>query len=350
MKKIVAAILVIAVGYVGFQYFIDIYLQKKLNITKDTIVEVEKGASLSGFASSLGRQGIIEHPALFIRVGRLKGFSSRIKFGEYMLLPTETHGSLLDKIVKGETHKYEITFVEGDNQFKYAKQIEEKGLGKAADFLALSRAKDVVLQYLKEPHASLEGYLFPDTYHFSKNDGVKTIINSMVTKFMEETKNIDFAKTGMSRHQVVTLASIIEKETGAPFERPLISSVFHNRLKLKMRLQTDPTILYGLMEKSGQEVNNIRKQDILTPTQYNTYVIYGLPPGPIASPGIESIKAALAPEPSDFLYFVSQNDGTHLFSKNYGDHRKGVKKFQLDPKMRQGKSWRDLNKKTKKEK
>lgn len=351
MKKILAVLIVVGVVYVGVQYYMDFYLQKKLNITGDTIVVVEKGGSLSGFANSLKNQGIIDQPSLWVRIGRFKGYGNKIKYGEYMLKPTDTHGSLLEKIVKGDIHKYEITFVEGDNRYKFARQIEEKALGSAAEFLALTSDQDLIVKYLGEPHSSLEGYLFPDTYHFSKNDGVKTIINSMVNKFFQETKGLDFNKNKMSRHQTITLASIIEKETGAPFERPLISSVFHNRLDKKMRLQTDPTIIYGLIVKTGQDVTNIRKQDILTPTEYNTYVISGLPPGPIASPGIEAIKAAIDPQPSEYLYFVSQNDGTHIFSVDYKSHLRGVKKFQLDPKMRKGKSWRDLgNKKQKKAK
>jgi UPF0755 protein len=142
------------------------------------------------------------------------------------------------------------------------------------------------------------------------------------------------------------LASIIEKETGAPQERRLISSVFHNRLKKNMKLQTDPTVIYGMAALSGSVPNNIRKSDLLRPSKYNTYVIYGLPPGPITNPGKLALIAALNPEQSEFLYFVSQNDGTHVFTKTYNDHINAVKKFQMNPAARAGKSWRDLNKKS----
>ena len=150
---------------------------------------------------------------------------------------------------------------------------------------------------------------------------------------------------GWTRHQIVTLASIIEKETGAPEERPLISSVFHNRLKKGMRLQTDPTVLYGKAERVGSFAINITTEDLRTPNRYNTYTIYGLPPGPIANPGREALSAVLAPAESTYLYFVSQNNGTHIFSSDYEAHNKAVKHFQLDPKAREGKSWRDLSKK-----
>jgi len=146
------------------------------------------------------------------------------------------------------------------------------------------------------------------------------------------------------KRQIVTLASIIEKETGAPEERPLISSVFHNRLKRGMLLQTDPTIIYGKAMLTGKIEINITRADLSKATDYNTYVISGLPPGPIANPGKESLLAAVRPASSKYLYFVSHNDGTHQFSEDYQSHVKAVQKFQLDPKARQGKSWRDLNK------
>jgi len=148
-----------------------------------------------------------------------------------------------------------------------------------------------------------------------------------------------------NRHSIVTLASIIEKETGAAEERPIISSVFHNRLNKKMRLQTDPTVIYGILDKTGVMTKNIRKKDLREPNKYNTYTFRGLPVGPIANPGKEALLAALQPEPTDFLYFVSRNQGTHVFSKNYRDHTNAVRRFQLNRAARKGKSWRDLKKK-----
>jgi UPF0755 protein len=148
----------------------------------------------------------------------------------------------------------------------------------------------------------------------------------------------------MPRHEHVTLASIVEKETGAPGERPMIASVFHNRLKKSMRLQSDPTIIYGILDQNGGEpVKNITKQDIITTTPYNTYKIEALPVGPIANPGKESLLATLNPAESDNFYFVSRNDGTHIFTKTYEEHSQAVRTYQLDPKMREGKSWRDLS-------
>lgn len=142
------------------------------------------------------------------------------------------------------------------------------------------------------------------------------------------------------RHKMVTLASMIEKETGAPEERPTISSVFYNRMKKNMRFQSDPTIIYGIAVQKGAMVSNIKKSDIMNKTPYNTYTIPGLPIGPIANPGKEAISAALKPEKTEYLYFVSMNEGRHYFSRTYQEHDEAVKKYQKDRRMREGKSWR----------
>ncbi|HEY1078907.1 MAG TPA: endolytic transglycosylase MltG, partial [Bdellovibrio sp.] len=187
---------------------------------------------------------------------------------------------------------------------------------------------------------------FPETYMLTKFTDTKTLISNMVKRFLYVYNEVapEAQVLGWPRHKVVTLASIIEKETGAPEERPLISSVFHNRMQKNMRLQTDPTVIYGKAEQTGKIEINITRADLTTPTRYNTYTITGLPPGPIANPGKEALLAAVKPAASEFLFFVSQNDGTHVFSVDYKGHESAVKRFQLDRKAREGKSWRDLNK------
>jgi len=175
---------------------------------------------------------------------------------------------------------------------------------------------------------TLEGYLFPDTYFFPKDVTVEKIISTMVLRFWsifspawkERAKHY-----GLTVHQVVTLASIIEKETGAAFERPLISSVFHNRLRKKMRLESDPTVIYGIKNFDG----NLTRKHLKTRTPYNTYAIRGLPVGPIANPGRASLEAALFPEKTSFIYFVSKKDTTHHFSTNLKEHNRAVRKYQL---------------------
>ncbi len=204
-----------------------------------------------------------------------------------------------------------------------------------------------------EKQNSLEGYLFPETYKVTKFDTPKEIITQMVKRFLSVYEELApdiaqfqqrYPQRKWNRHQIVTFASIVEKETGAAQERPMISSVFHNRLNINMKLQTDPTVIYGQALLSGVVSKNITKQDLLTPTSHNTYTIYGLPPTPISNPGRDSLLAALNPANSKYLYFVSQNDGTHRFSESLEAHNSAVKTFQLNPKAREGKSWRDLKK------
>lgn len=343
MKKLLVLVLFIVVIVVGAKVALQLYTNKTLGLNSPTIIMIDKGSSLTRVAQSLSEKGIIQYPRLFVKVGQFYGYES-IKYGEYELKPSETYMEVLKKIVSGDNYKYEITFIEGEHMYRYAEQLEASGLTTREKFLNLVRNQKFIMSLLGEALPSLEGYLFPETYHFSKVDGVRVIVSTMVKNFLEETKDINFQNTGLSRHETITLASIVEKETGAPFERPLISSVFHNRMKKRMRLQTDPTIIYGILDSTGKEPKNIRKKDITARTSYNTYVISGLPPGPIGNPGIESIRAAIKPAESEFLYFVSQNDGTHKFTKSYKAHLKAVEKFQLDPKMREGKSWRDLKK------
>jgi UPF0755 protein len=168
----------------------------------------------------------------------------------------------------------------------------------------------------------------------------------MVERFLQNFAKLQampgWNSTRLTRHQLVTLASIVEKETGAPEERPVISSVFHNRLRLNMKLQTDPTVIYGIWEQTGQWNRNISRDDLLAPSKYNTYTFVGLPVGPIANPGYEALLAAGGPAQTEFLFFVSRNDGTHVFSRDYGQHRSAVMQFQIDRAARDGKSWRDL--------
>ena len=186
--------------------------------------------------------------------------------------------------------------------------------------------------------------MFPDTYIVNKVRDVKMLVKVMNKKF-NETFTPDLVKRakdmGFSQKEIITLASIIEKETGAKEERKIVSSVFHNRLNKRMPLQSDPTTIYGIWDRY---TGNITKDDLRQYTPYNTYKIFGLPPGPICNPGKDSIIAALYPDSTTYLYFVSSNDGTHTFSEDYGAHKKAVNKLQKDESARAGKSWRNLSK------
>ncbi|MGZ3774184.1 MAG: endolytic transglycosylase MltG [Pseudobdellovibrionaceae bacterium] len=313
---------------------------------QEVIYEVNPGKGFNFIAKELEQKGLIKNASFFSLYARFKGERSKLKVGEYLLRTNMTPSEVLAVIISGKSIGRSFTVSEGLSIYEIADLYEKQGFGKAADFMALVRDPVFIKSILGESQTSLEGYLFPETYELTKYTDARALITNMVRRFVIVYNEVvpQSMIHGWSRHQIVTLASIIEKETGAPEERPLISSVFHNRLQKKMRLQTDPTIIYGKAERSGKIEINITHADLMTPTPYNTYVIDGLPPGPIANPGKEALLAAIKPQTSEYLYFVSQNDGTHVFSSDYTAHQKAVQKFQLDPKAREGKSWRDLKK------
>lgn len=291
------------------------------------VVIVEPGQKFKSLSQILHQKGIISHPAKFRFFSRLKGYDKRIKAGEYVFSSAMTPKKILEILVMGRVRLHKITVPEGYNLYQVTQAVSQAGLGTQADFFKAATNTDLVRS--KGINAkTFEGYLFPDTYYFTKDATPEKIISSMVKRFWSvfkpEWKNR--AKTlGFTIHQVVTLSSIIEKETGAPAERPIISSVFHNRLKRGIRLESDPTVIYGIEDFNG----NITRRDLAEDTLYNTYRIKGLPPGPIANAGIESIEAALYPADTRFLYFVSKKDNTHQFSTNLKDHNMAVQKYQL---------------------
>lgn len=319
---------------------------------QEVVYEVNPGKSFLTIAKELERIGLIRNANLFSIFARVRGDGKNIKVGEYALKTDMTPGQILDVLISGKSIGRNLTIAEGLNIFEIAELLEKSGIAKKSDFLKLVTDPLFILSVLHEKAPSLEGYLFPETYQVTKYTELKTLVQNMVQKFLDtySAYDDDAKNKGWSRHQVITLASIIEKETGAPEERSMISSVFHNRLRKGMLLQTDPTILYAKSLSIGNIVPIvISRADLRFESPYNTYLRKGLPPGPIANPGKAAIAAALSPEPSEYLYFVSQNNGTHIFSKEYKDHASAVKKFQLDAKAREGKSWKDLKKNRTKE-
>lgn len=331
-------------GYLAFEF-----LKSRPSATaQDVVYEVVPGKGFNSIAKDLENKGLVKNAFFFSVFARLKGDRSKVKVGEYLLRTNMTPSEILETIISGKSIARSFTVSEGLSVYEIADLYEKQGFGKAAEFLNLVRDPQLISGLLGRTQESLEGYLFPETYMLTKYTDAGTLISNMVKRFLYVYNEVQAQASlpGWNQHQIVTLASIIEKETGAPEERPLISSVFHNRLQKKMRLQTDPTVIYGKAESTGRIEINITKNDLLTPTRYNTYVIYGLPPGPIANPGREALMAAVKPAVSEYLFFVSQNDGTHVFSADYRGHQKAVEKFQLDRKAREGKSWRDLKKKS----
>jgi len=293
----------------------------------EKIFLVQSGQDFKTTSTRLQKIGVINNLLKFKLFARLKGYDKKIKAGEYLLSSSMSPDEILEKMVRGKVHLYKVTIPEGFNIKQIASIIAHAGLLKDEKFLSTATDSSLIHE-MGIDAASFEGYLFPDTYLFPKDVSSKKIITTMLNRF-RSTFTPEWKKQaqllGFTIHQVVTLASIIEKETGDPRERPIISSVFHNRLKKRMRLQSDPTVIYGILNFDG----NITRKHLTTTTPYNTYKIKGLPPGPIASPGFKSIEAALFPADTRFLYFVSKNDTTHEFSTNIKDHNRAVRKYQL---------------------
>jgi UPF0755 protein len=330
----------------GAGVFIYRYLNQPVepNRTERIAVLIEKGARPSEVAKQLADAGIIHHPKLFVYAGRILRVWGRLKFAEYDMSPSMTPLQVYRVLESGIGAHRELLVREGDNVYQIAEIMESAGLGPKDEILQLLKSRELIdlMGLGREGMTSFEGYLLPNTYYFEKKDLAVTIIRRMVDAFLKTwtpALNARAQELGMTRYQVVTLASMIEKETGASHERPVISSVFHNRLKKRMRLQSDPTTIYGMWERYN---GNIRKQDLRTPSPYNTYTVPALPEGPISNPHPLAVKAALYPDETEFLYFVSKNDGTHMFSKTYEEHDGWVQTLQRDRRAREGKSWRDL--------
>lgn len=303
--------------------------ESSLYLIPDNIIfTIHPGQSLNRIAANLEKQGLISSHLLFKLYVQYKKSDTRLMAGEYQLSALKTPVEILDTLIKGKVRLYRLTIPEGLNMDEIAILVSEAGFCPAPDFLSLCLNFNFI-QKLKLNSFSLEGYLYPDTYFFPKHTPCDQIIQKMVDTFHnvytrewhERTKML-----GFTVHEIVTLASIIEKETGDAPERPLISSVFHNRLKKKMRLESDPTVIYGDKEFDGR----IRRRHLQRKTPYNTYQIRGLPPGPIANPGALALQSALYPADANYLFFVSKNDTTHKFSKTFAEHNRAVKKYQLN--------------------
>lgn len=290
-------------------------------------VSIRRGRGFEGVLADLEAAGIVRDPLRFRLLARWRGFDRRIKAGEYRLSAAMTPLQLLQDLAEGRVVQLRLTIPEGFTLRQIARAAEEAGLVPAENFIAV--AEDAAFAEERGiPADTLEGYLFPDTYFFPPSASARDIAGALLDRFQavfREEWRVRAEEMGFSVHEIVTLASIIERETGAPEERPRIASVFHNRLRIGMRLQSDPTVIYGLAEFDG----NLTRKHLNTPTAYNTYQMGGLPPGPIANPGAASLEAALFPLETKDLYFVSRGDGTHVFSRNLRDHNRAVRKYQL---------------------
>lgn len=280
------------------------------------------GFTLTKMARDLEAKGIISSARLFIIYTKLKGAESSIKAGIYQFDDGLPPGEILRKMIAGEVATRKFSVPEGYSMYQVAEMLDTQGLFQKEHFLRLCKSAPF-LGELGIDAKSVEGYLYPCTYDITPKTDEAGLIRMMVEQF-DKVYARRFAErvkgSGLGKHEVITLASIIDKEAVVPEERPLIASVFHNRLKRGMPLQSDPTAVYGLRAFGGK----VSKRDILRSTPYNTYVIKGLPPGPIGNPSSEAVEAVLAPAKTGYLYFVSRKDGSHHFSATLDEHNRAV--------------------------
>lgn len=331
LTVILAVMLVMGVIFAALLYQ---YATTPASASQDgQVVEIKPGMTLKQVAHLLADKELLSEPSTFMLYTYLQGEQNHIQAGEYRFSPSMPPRDILEALTSGMAVLYTVTIPEGYRITDIAGLLEAKGLVDKPAFIEATRNREL-LESLHIPSGSLEGYLYPETYKFSKAGGARRIVQTLLDTFKERVLQPERVQQAEAMqftfHEIITLASLIEKETGLGKERKLISSVFHNRLAKKMRLQTDPTVIYAMVNFDG----NIRKKDLSIDSPYNTYKHFGLPPGPIASPGLESIQAALDPEESDFLYFVSRKDGSHQFSTNYKDHVRAVQKYQLSHRVR----------------
>jgi UPF0755 protein len=288
-------------------------------------VSFPAGSGIKKLATELKQDGVIRSAWHFILLARLQGQAHHLKAGDYRFTDAMTPGDILRKLVAGDVDYRRFALPEGYSVYQVADMLEQKGYFKRDAFLAVCRDA-ALLKRLGIRAASVEGYLFPATYNLAHNGTEEQLVAQMVGRFRKVYADVTMGgqeQGGLPANEIVTLASIIEKEAVSAGEKPLISSVFYNRLRLGMPLQSDPTAVYGVRAFSGK----VTKADICRRSPYNTYLARGLPPGPIGNPGADALRAALHPAHSNYLYFVARQDGTHYFSRTLEEHNRAVVRY-----------------------
>lgn len=332
----VALVALVAASAAGLAIYRQLasYRETPFGTAAEKVIEIPSGATPHQVVRLLARGGALADERLAWRHLRWwKRDPRALRAGEYAFEGALRPDEVLEKVYRGEVKTYQFTVPEGLRMDEIAAIIEQSGLGRASELMPLMH-DPAFARELGVPFANLEGYLFPDTYTFTKGPKARAVLAAMVARFKEEWRKADADRlpgVALDEKQAVTLASIVEKETGRPEERPRISCVFHNRLRRGMRLQTDPTVMYATMLRhDGRWSQNISKADLLAPHPYNTYAVAGLPPGPIANPGAAALHAALRPAACSDLFFVSRNDGTHVFCPDLRCHEAAVQKWQVN--------------------
>jgi UPF0755 protein len=328
-KKIHVLLIIFSLAIITATWLsIEIFFPFPKSNSQSIPFNIEKGESLSKISQNLSQIGVIRNKHLFKWTTILFGKGKLIKIGNYLIQPKISVYQLINLLIRGRTIMLQVTIPEGLRMSEIFELLKRKGYKNNGKYQAVVNDKQF-LKSLNVPNniKMLEGFLFPDTYKISQRASEKIIIKTLVNTFLKRIP-IDFAEqakaANLSYYEAIIMASIIEKETGSADERTIISSVFHNRLRKNMKLQTDPTVIYGIANFDG----NLTKRQLREGNPYNTYTNFGLPPTPIANPGLESLLAAVKPAKTKYLYFVAKGNGKHKFSVNYRSHVNAVRKYQ----------------------
>ncbi|MFO7570460.1 MAG: endolytic transglycosylase MltG [Smithellaceae bacterium] len=328
IKIFIYALSVPVLAALVFGSLLLIYATSPIDADRASVVEVyiPTGASFLKATSILQRAGLVKNRPLFYSLAMVKNASRSIRAGEYEISTALSPSGLIDKLLRGEIKKYRVTIHEDFNLKEIAARLKEFKMLDQKAFFALARDEQF-LHSMGIFADSIEGYLYPDTYLFNRSMTTRQMMRAMVDRFWSKiTPDMinQAAERGLSPHELVTFASLVGRETGYRAEKPLVAAVFYNRIKKRMPLQSDPTTVYDLEDFDGRVLRSHYRRD----SPYNTYRIRGLPPGPIGNPGLDSFLAVLNPADVDYLYFVSQKDGTHFFSSTLDEHNNAVRRFR----------------------
>ena len=292
------------------------------------LVEVRKGLRTAAIVRHLQQEGIVRDQYIPVIYVKLTRYGESLKAGIYEFSKPMSAADVIDKLIRGDVVLRSVTIREGLDRFAVARLFAAEGFGREDEWDKLTAEPDSIHDIAPEAK-SLEGYLFPDTYKFNPGTPPKTIVQAMTQNFRKHFgQEMNYITTGLTAHETVTLASIVETEAKLPEERPVVASVYLNRIRRHMLLGADPTVIYALKLAKRWD-GNIHKADLQIDSPYNTYRFPGLPPGPVANPGVASLRAAAAPAKTSFLYFVARHDGSHAFSSTIDEHNRNVQKYQV---------------------
>ena len=331
MKRLgVLLVLVLALAAAGGYMLFQRVHENYQGYQNEQLVEIPSGSGPSAIGRTLVGAGIVRDELTFRMALWLSGSARRLQAGEYRFDRPMSSIAVVDKIARGDVDLQPVTFREGLTIREMAEVFEKSGLGTAAAFLE-SASDPSPIRSLDPAATDLEGYLFPDTYSLPRRVTASRVVRAMVDRFQQGLSNeikSAIKDRSMSVRELVTLASLVEKETARADERPVVAAVYANRLRIGMGLQCDPTVIYAL-QKAGRYDGNLRRDDLAFDSPYNTYRYAGLPPGPIAAPGQGALEAAARPAEVPYLYFVSRNDGSHEFAETLDEHNRNVRKYQV---------------------